>query len=107
MRHEAFGTPDFYFTALMIAHSFPKVAVEKKAAVVPWGLCSSSWQAGPSSGQVVGPFLPVPYPAAQVGDDGCQVDVLPLVALQLVLALGQFGLCDLEDVRQLLQVSQL
>lgn len=55
----------------------------------------------------MGPLLPVPYPAAQVGDDGGQVDVLLLVTLQLILALGQLRLGDLEDVGELLQVSQL
>jgi hypothetical protein len=41
--HKAFGTPDFYFTALMIAHSFQKAAAKKKEVVLPWGACSSSW----------------------------------------------------------------
>lgn len=47
-KHKAFGTPDFYFTALMIAHSFQKAAAKKKEVVLPWGgaarhTCSSSW----------------------------------------------------------------
>lgn len=29
-KHEAFGTPDFYFTALMIAHSFQKQQPRKR-----------------------------------------------------------------------------
>lgn len=29
-KHKAFGTPDFYFTALMIAHSFQKAAAKKR-----------------------------------------------------------------------------
>lgn len=55
----------------------------------------------------MGALLPVPYPAAQVGDDGREVDVLLLVALQLVLAFCKLCLSDLQDVRELLQVSQL
>lgn len=35
--HEAFGTPDFYFTALMIAHSFQKAAAKKKGRGPPLG----------------------------------------------------------------------
>lgn len=42
VRHTGFGTPDFYFTALMIAHSFQKSAAKKKEVVLPWGACSSS-----------------------------------------------------------------
>lgn len=41
VQHEAFGTPDFYFTALMIAHFFQKSAAKKKEVVLPWGACSS------------------------------------------------------------------
>jgi len=36
-KHKAFGTPDFYFTALMTAHSFQKAAAKKKEVVLPWG----------------------------------------------------------------------
>lgn len=42
VQHAGFGTPDFYFTALMIAHSFQKSAAKKKEVVLPWGACSSS-----------------------------------------------------------------
>lgn len=43
-KHKAFGTPDFYFTALMIAHSSEKAAAKKKEVVLPGGrgACSSS-----------------------------------------------------------------
>lgn len=34
-KHKVFGTPDFYFTALMIAHSFQKAAAKKKEVVLP------------------------------------------------------------------------
>ena len=36
-KHKAFGTSDFYFTALMTAHSFQKAAAKKKEVVLPWG----------------------------------------------------------------------
>lgn len=47
-----------------------EAAAKKKEVVLPWGRrglvqLHLDWQ-GPCSGQFVGPFLPVPYPAAQV-----------------------------------------
>lgn len=64
-------TRDVWHTRLLL-HSTEESSLlsesgsQEKEVVLPWEACSSSWWAGPCSGQFVGPFLPVPYPAAQV-----------------------------------------
>lgn len=66
-KHKAFGTPDFYFTALMIAHSFQKAAAKKKEVVLPWGGGGAAYVqlilvSGPLLGPVRGTLSASPLP---------------------------------------------
>ena len=58
-KHKAFGTPDFYFTALMIAHSSEKAAAKKKEVVLPgagWGRAAHLGKRAPARASSWEPF---------------------------------------------------
>lgn len=59
--HEAFGTPDFYFTALMIAHSFQKRQPRKKKCSSHGGV-QLILVSGPLLGPVRGTLSASPLP---------------------------------------------
>ena len=65
-KHKAFGTPDFYFTALMIAHSFQKAAAKKKKwsslGGVVWAWVQLILVSGPLLGPVRGTLSASPLP---------------------------------------------
>lgn len=60
-KHEAFGTPDFYFTALMIAHHFQKRQPRKRKWSSLGGV-QLIWVSGPLIGSVRGSLSAIPLP---------------------------------------------